>query len=292
MPPARCSFDALNVQDDVIPEWLDSFFVTAPPNTDLWRKPPSGDISTAPILYTALSNPFIVAEVTVSADWQFEWDQGGLVIFSGPPPGHIATASTTATATLEVPDVASIRLDDNVTSNSATSFSQTSSIDNVGGRDMAASQRPAGEPASSSQPEREPPPPYDAPAPTCKWVKLGLEFSSNTCHATAVVANGEGADWSLSTLPSRIQRRKDLHIKMERIGYALWMSYEIEPGMWKKLREVTWFFWDVEDKAVRVGVYASRPANFGFTMWDQNHGADSSNPYRNLCVEFEGLEIH
>jgi hypothetical protein len=83
----------------------------------------------------------------------------------------------------------------------------------------------------------------------------------------------------------------DLRVKIERIGYALWVSYEDELSGWKKLREVTWFFWGVEDKAVRVGVYASRPANFGISMWDRRHAAGLNRGDRDLCVEFEGLEI-
>ena len=59
---------------------------------------------------------------------------------------------------------------------------------------------------------------------------------------------------------------------------------------WKKLREVTWFFWGVEDKAVRVGVYASRPANFGLSLFERRNGGQNAGA-RNLCVDFEGLEI-
>ena len=65
---------------------------------------------------------------------------------------------------------------------------------------------------------------------------------------------------------------------------------------WKKLREVTWFFWGVEDKAVRVGVYASRPANFGISVFERRGlnggiGGGVNSGARNLCVDFEGLEI-
>ncbi|KAG9189452.1 hypothetical protein G6011_06320 [Alternaria panax] len=291
MPPASSSFTPLNIQDDVVPEWLDSFTLTAPPNTDLWRKPPSGDTSTAPILYTALRNPFIVAEVTVSADWEFEWDQGGLVIFAGAPPGQIATATANATTALEVPNVASIRLDDSAAPSSAVSLSQTSSITNMESYDTATLQSLAEDAGPTSELERGPPPPYAAPAPASKWVKVGLEFASNACHATCVVANCEGADWSLSALPPHHQRRMDLRVKLERMGNALWVYYEDELLRWKKLREVTWFFWGVEDKAVRVGVYASRPTNFGITMWDQRHATTLNHGSRDLCVEFEGLEI-
>lgn len=145
---------------------------------------------------------------------------------------------------------------------------------------------------------RGPPPAYPAQQPPAsKWVKVGLEFCNNACHATSVVANSDGADWSLSALPPHQQRRYDLRVKIERIGYALWVWYEDDMVGWKKLREVTWFFWGVEDKAVRVGVYASRPANFGLSMFDARragggpHGEGAGFQARNLCVDFEGLEI-
>ena len=161
----------------------------------------------------------------------------------------------------------------------------------------AAAQTPnmqsAGQQASlvtQTQREREAPPPYMAPAPASKWVKVGLEFCNGACHATSVVATSDGADWALTSLPQHHARRSDLRVKIERIGYALWVWYEDEVSGWKKLREVTWFFWGVEDKAVRVGVYASRPANFGSSMYERRHGGGNLSP-RNLCVDFEGLEI-
>jgi regulation of enolase protein 1 (concanavalin A-like superfamily) len=288
MPPASESFTPLNIPDDVVPEWLGSFTLAAPPNTDLWRKPPSRDTSTAPILYTALRNPFIAAEVTVSADWELEWDQGGLVIFAGAPPGQIATVAAAASATLELPDVASIILDDSAT---PSPLSQSSSIDSIDSFDTTSTAIPVEESASGPQISRGPPPAYAPPAPASKWVKVGLEFCNNACHATSVVANCEGADWSLSALPPNHARRLDLRVKIERIGYALWVWYEDEMLGWKKLREVTWFFWGVEDKAIRVGVYASRPANFGTSVFDRRHGGGQNSGFRNLLVDFEGLEI-
>ena len=89
----------------------------------------------------------------------------------------------------------------------------------------------------------------------------------------------------------------------------LWIWYQVPsalpytstPGAvgstWKKLREVTWFFYGVEDKFVHVGVYASRPTSLsrGGTMWDAMHAMtlDSSLPTGSdgLVVEFEDLEI-
>lgn len=48
---------------------------------------------------------------------------------------------------------------------------------------------------------------------------------------------------------------------------------------------------------MRVGVYASRPANFGLSQYARAHGhgerggADGGEGPRGLEVEFEGLEI-
>ncbi|KAF2277701.1 uncharacterized protein EI97DRAFT_373814 [Westerdykella ornata] len=264
MPPDRLSFTALNVPDDEVPEWMGSFTLAAPPNTDLWRKPPSRDTSTAPILYTALRNPFIAAEVTVSADWELEWDQAGLVIFAGAPPGPPGR-----------------------TGNSSPQHQQPTPLDVTH--------------SSPSDHVHDPPPAYLAPAPASKWVKVGLEFCNNACHASSVCATSDGADWALSALPPHHARRLDLRVKMERIGYALWVYYRDEVAGWKKVREVTWFFWGVEDKAVRVGVYASRPANVGVSVFEQRRmigggggggGMGMGFMQRNLCVDFEGLEIY
>ncbi|KAH6625863.1 hypothetical protein C7974DRAFT_208778 [Boeremia exigua] len=278
MPPTSSSFTTLNVPSDVVPEYMGSFMLAAPPNTDLWRKPPSRDTSTAPVLYTSLRNPFIAAEVTVSADWELEWDQGGLVIFAGTPPGQIAPA-----ATPDAPSVVPILLD-NCTTPSAPAPSTHHR------RRTSNSRIPVPEAGPSPARSSSPPPAYATPAPASKWVKVGLEFCNNACHATSVVANSEGADWSLTALPAYHARRLDLRVKIERIGYALWLWYEDEMLGWKKLREVTWFFWGVEDKAVRVGVYASRPANFGVSLFEGRNGWVNSGT-RNLCVDFEGLEI-
>ena len=55
------------------------FTITAPPQTDIWRKPPHTDIFTAPILYRTFPlATFRRARVTVSAGWKTLYDQGGL----------------------------------------------------------------------------------------------------------------------------------------------------------------------------------------------------------------------
>jgi regulation of enolase protein 1 (concanavalin A-like superfamily) len=230
-PPNRDSFIPLNLSVDEIPEWMGSFTLSAPPNTDLWRKTPARDTYTAPILYKRLRYPFVSAEVTVCAEWSLEWDQAGLVIFAGAPPGQSITA---------------IPSNGNSTS-------------------------------------------YSSHVPSSKWVKVGLEFYNETFNATSVCATSDGADWSRSVLPSYQAERADLRIKLERIDYALWVHYEDHRHGWKKIREVTWFFWGVEDKSVWVGVYASRPASFPVAQYERDHGRNFD---RHLCVEFEDLEIY
>ncbi|KAF2456590.1 hypothetical protein BDY21DRAFT_394219 [Lineolata rhizophorae] len=316
MPPTSSCFTPLNVPPSEMPEWMDSFTLSAPPNTDLWRKPPARDTSTAPILYTALRNPFVSAEVTVSADWELEWDQGGLVIFAGAPPGRSTGSnqdgpparSATAPGAGNIPGSgdgngrAVAREGPERTAGGGEREGSGQSVQSsleelLGQREQDAGQQ---------QQQQQPPPPYSPPAPASKWVKVGLEFCNNACNATSVCATADGADWSSSALPASHARarRADLRLKLERIGYALWVWYEdVEMAAgataggtahaWKKLREVTWFFWGVEDKAVRVGVYASRPANIGPTAYRERgvgRGAPSVTQ-RNLRVEFEGLEI-
>ncbi|PLB51248.1 hypothetical protein P170DRAFT_353801 [Aspergillus steynii IBT 23096] len=246
MPPAGSSFTALNLPSTfALPRCMEYFTLTAGPNTDLWRKPPNGDTSTAPIVFTSLRNPFVVAEVTVSADWEMEWDQGGLVIFAGAAP---------------------------------QSFSSETGL--------------------------------LSPTRPCKWVKAGMEFSSGTVNASSVSATADGADWCLSPLnltdAAPASARHSLRIKLERIGHSLWIWYQVPSASpyartpsavsstWKKLREVTWFFYGVEDKFVHVGVYASRPNNLsrGDTMWEMMNGAGTDSSVGDgLVVEFEDLEI-
>ncbi|GJJ06190.1 hypothetical protein Clacol_000379 [Clathrus columnatus] len=76
------SFITLNVENipstiDVLPSSLD-----ARPGTDLWRKPPSIDVSNIPAAYKRIpAKDFKRARVTVTAKWSRQYDQGGLVFF-------------------------------------------------------------------------------------------------------------------------------------------------------------------------------------------------------------------
>ncbi|EKM83325.1 hypothetical protein AGABI1DRAFT_111753 [Agaricus bisporus var. burnettii JB137-S8] len=71
----------------VLPKILsypEAFSISAAPGTDLWRKPPAVDIDNAPTLLInapiSIHN-FHSARVTVSADWNTLYDQGGLALF-------------------------------------------------------------------------------------------------------------------------------------------------------------------------------------------------------------------
>lgn len=89
MFPGISSFDTLNMPDTAsISSDMEYFSLTAQPSTKLWREAGRSDTITAPIIYTVLREPLIVAEVTISANWELEWDQAGLVIFVGDSPGE------------------------------------------------------------------------------------------------------------------------------------------------------------------------------------------------------------
>lgn len=64
------------------------FTITAPPSTDIWRKPPSTHSFTAPILHRIIPlSTFSKARVAVSAKWGTRYDQGGLVLVLPQPDG-------------------------------------------------------------------------------------------------------------------------------------------------------------------------------------------------------------
>lgn len=69
-----------------------TFTITAPPSTDIWRKPPNHDVFTAPILHQTIPlDQFHRIRVSVSAKWKTLYDQGGL-LFARPRPPPAAAA--------------------------------------------------------------------------------------------------------------------------------------------------------------------------------------------------------
>ena len=58
-----------------------SFQLTAPPNCDIWRKPPSTSDFNAPFpLRSFPLSSFRAARVTIQAQWSTKFDQGGLLL--------------------------------------------------------------------------------------------------------------------------------------------------------------------------------------------------------------------
>ncbi len=218
------------------------FQLEAPPNTKIWRKPITHDNMSAPMILTSLQQPFLLAEVTVSVDLDVEWDQAGLVIFAG-------TSPTTTTA---------------------PSLHRRRNPSPLGG-----------------QPEQA----------GGKWVKASLELAAGEPGLSTVVANPScGPDWSFTpTCPCDEGQLPSLRVKLEKVDDDLWVWYRIaessaiaseyrSPGEvsmdWKKAREVSGFFTDVDAKlGVTVGCYTSRPMPLE---------EDEKNT---LFAEFEDLEI-
>lgn len=83
-------FRAHNVCPDFEqPENVTEYFaLTAPPNSKIARRPMEEDEASTPMILTKLENTFILAEVTISADFEMDWDQGGLIVFAGCPPAR------------------------------------------------------------------------------------------------------------------------------------------------------------------------------------------------------------
>ncbi|OJD31411.1 uncharacterized protein BKCO1_4800013 [Diplodia corticola] len=79
----------------------DSFTITAPPGTDIWRKPPSTNSFNAPTHPLLPSGPiplhtFHRARLTFSAPWTTRYDQAGLLL-------HLTKKPTTPTTTSTPP---------------------------------------------------------------------------------------------------------------------------------------------------------------------------------------------
>ena len=95
MDLSETRFTAHNLLSDFEqPEDISEYFnLTAPANSTLWRKPSSGDDVSAPMILTRLQESFCLAEVTVTAEMEAEWDQAGLVIFVGMTPNQRAMSA-------------------------------------------------------------------------------------------------------------------------------------------------------------------------------------------------------
>ncbi|KAK1981762.1 hypothetical protein LZ30DRAFT_749830 [Colletotrichum cereale] len=60
----------------------EAFNLSAPPDTDVWKKPPSHNVYNAPIqaLPTKSLSQFKSAKITFSGEWSEQYDQAGLIL--------------------------------------------------------------------------------------------------------------------------------------------------------------------------------------------------------------------
>lgn len=88
MEQLNSRFRAHNVSSNFQPpeNVMEYFSLIAPPDSAIGRASPREDEITAPMILTKLNRAFTCCEVTISADFEMDWDQGGLVIFSGGAP--------------------------------------------------------------------------------------------------------------------------------------------------------------------------------------------------------------
>lgn len=255
------SFSLLNLPPDFeLPTCLDYFTLNAPPDTHIWRKPASRDTTTAPLIYTSLRHPFVIAEVTVTASWEMEWDQAGLVIFAGMPPGEHAPPSPRLRH----------RHRGNVWDEPPMQAKWVKAGLEFTGGTLNASCTVATSPCGAD------------------W-SLSPVLPGATPH--------EALPLSMSSLRIKFERIGDSLWVWYRMPCMSTSSSTPSPAAagaeWRKVREVMGFFWGVEDKyVVWVGCYASRPMNFMPShSWEADRGNGSDNERNGLLVEFEDLEI-
>ena len=239
---------------------MDYFALNAPPNTHICRKPASRDTTTAPLIYVSLRHPFVIAEVTVTAAWEMEWDQAGLIIFAGSPPGE------------QAPPLPQTR---------HRHRGHTWNDPPVQGKWVKAGLEFTGGTLNASC--------------TVATSPSGADWSLSPVLPAALPH--EALPLAMSSLRIKFERIGDslwVWYRMPNISsYSAPHSPASAGAEWRKVREVMGFFTGVEDKyGVWVGCYASRPMNFiPSHSWEGGTGGGSDNERNGLLVEFEDLEI-
>ncbi|KAL2401771.1 hypothetical protein ABEF93_008299 [Exophiala dermatitidis] len=265
MDLACSGFTAVNVDSDFEqPEDIHEYFtLQAPPNTTIWRKPSAIDDTTAPMVLKRLQQSFILAEVTVSADFAMEFDQAGLVIFSGslrdPPSSRSPNVRRSPRyyrprmETLARGKWAKAGLEFTGGELHAASVVAISSC----GADWSSSAR--------------------MPSPSTTFDPFSLTSQSLRIKFERV----EESLWIWYQIPNLSPQPSDCQPPSFDPGRR---SPEDVGSGWKKMREIMGFFGGMEGKAnVWVGCYASRPMNFEpSNSWEE---VDA------LVAEFEDLDI-
>ncbi|KIX04541.1 uncharacterized protein Z518_05411 [Rhinocladiella mackenziei CBS 650.93] len=260
-------FTAVNVGSNFEhPEDVHEYFsLQAPPNTSIWRKPAASDDTSAPMVLKRLQQAFILAEVTVSADFAMEYDQAGLVIFAGSLPAPSLPRSPPTIRR-------SPRYSRPGTETLATGKWAKAGLEFSGGELHATSVvaiSPCGADWSSSARMPSPSSTFDPYSLTSQSLRLKFERVDESL-------------WIWYQIP---------HLNSPPLDYYQtsaydpeWRSPEDVGSGWKKMREIMGFFGGAEQKGnVWVGCYASRPMDFEpSNSWEEVDG---------LVAEFEDLEI-
>lgn len=240
-----------------LPDNLDYFTLTAPPNTRITRKPSTPDETTAPMMLTRLRHPLVIAEVTITASFEMEWDQAGLIVFTGPPPTQSPVTRRRRRHDEEVEEGKWVKAGLEFTGGAMNASSVVAT--SASGGDWCLSQLPG---ADASVDEYS----HVAFSLRIKFERIG--------DALWIWYRGVRGSRSSSSSPTTT---------------TICTAY----ASWRKLREVNAFFRGVEMKGdVWVGCYASRPVDFVASEdWEERFGMPESGEGRGLMVEFEDLEI-
>lgn len=256
-------FTAVNVGPNFEqPEDLHEYFsLQAPPNSNIQRKPAAVDDTTAPMILKRLNHSFLLAEVTVSADFAMDHDQAGLVIFAGSLPNPSIAQSPAARRRSRVGNEA---LATGKWAKAGLEFARgevhaaSSAAISACGADWCSSAR--------------------MPSPSTTFDPFSLTSQSLRIRFERV----EDSLWISYEMPSYNHPQSD--------NYA-WSG--LDPGRqdaevlgsrWKQMREIMGFFGGVEQKGnIWVGCYASRPMDF--------QPSNSWEEVDELIAEFEDLDI-
>ncbi|KAI1608370.1 hypothetical protein EDD36DRAFT_96990 [Exophiala viscosa] len=247
-------FTAVNVGSNYEePEDLHEYFsLQAPPNSNIQRKPAALDDTTAPMMLKRLNHSFLLAEVTVSADFAMDHDQAGLVIFAGALPSPSIAQSPVARRRSRV---GSETLATGKWAKAGLEFARgelhaaSSVAISTCGADWCSSAR--------------------MPSPLTTFDPFSLTSQSLRIRFERV----EESLWISYEIPTYNQSQSDYYQDAEVLG-----------SRWKQMREIMGFFGGVEQKGnTWVGCYASRPMDF--------QPSNSWEEVDELIAEFEDLDI-
>ena len=243
------------------------FTLTANPSTTIWQQPGQSTTASAPMILTHLQYPFVLAEVTVIAELDRAWDQGGLIIFSGPPPEYPLTLTNISrrrsSSRYELVEgertesgkwvKAGLELNGNIL------HATTAVASKASGTDLSLS-------PLQNMPLSQPHDPFA----TNHTISMTIRFKFERIGDSLCVWYKALGD-----------------------GHSNWLSHqEVSPETsnqdWRKIREVMGFFTSITRKQdVWVGCYASRP-----TSSMQDYPLDGRTlHHERLLVEFEDFEI-